>query len=440
MSRTDSIAPGTTGGLMPSTGVPWQRRLELIVDAMRELSIHTDPQAMVQAYRQRMRDFFEPHAQISLSRRGLRRPQLRITRSSTWTEEINPWAEPHRLPLVEGGILCEFIYGERPVLLNDFQFDPTDPAADYLRDFHSLVAIPHFDEGQSLNMVVHLRRDAGAFAEEQFPETVLSSNLFGRVTRNLVMRGQLADAYTQLDHELKAVEAIQKSLLPSSLPPIPGVRMAVDYRTSARAGGDYYDFFPLPDNRWGILVADVSGHGTPAAVVMSITHSIAHEYPGPPTPPGDMLAFVNHRLTGRYAALAGTFVTAFYGIYDPAQRTLTYASAGHNPPRLRRAADRSIHAVNGVGSLPLGVLPDSKYEQETLHLGRGDLLLFYTDGVTETFSADHDMFGTDRLDAILAGHAGLPTDLIDAIFSAISDFSRQAPAADDRTVVVMESL
>ena len=92
-------------------------------------------------------------------------------------------------------------------------------------------------------------------------------------------------AYEIVEHELKVVADIQRSLLPQVLPAIPGLELGAYYQTSQWAGGDYYDFFPLPDGRWGILIADVSGHGTPAAVMMAITHSLAHGLPGQPDPP-----------------------------------------------------------------------------------------------------------------------------------------------------------
>src|SRR5262249_22682213 len=144
------------------------------------------------------------------------------------------------------------------------------------------------------------------------------------------------------------------------------------------AGGDYYDVFALPGGRWGLLIADVSGHGTPAAVMMAVTHSIAHTYPGDPEEPAALLSFINHHLSTRYTADFETFVTAFYGIYDPPRRSLTYASAGHNPPRLKRCADGSVLALDGVGNLPLGVLDGLPYDQTTLALQPGDQIVFYT--------------------------------------------------------------
>ena len=126
-------------------------------------------------------------------------------------------------------------------------------------------------------------------------------------------------AYEIVERELKVVADIQRSLLPQVLPKIPTLELAAYYRTSRWAGGDYYDFFPLPDGRWGILIADVSGHGTPAAVMMAITHSLAHSLPGPADPPAAMLGHVNRQLSNRYTTSNEVFVTAFYGVYDPAR-------------------------------------------------------------------------------------------------------------------------
>ena len=127
----------------------------------------------------------------------------------------------------------------------------------------------------------------------------------------------------------------------------------------------------------------MSGHGTPAAVIMAITHSIAHTYPGPPLPPQAILSYVNEQLALRYTAPFGAFVTAFYGIYDPATRVLRYACAGHNPPRLKHCDTGEIESLDQASSLPLGIDPEEKY-RECLHTFRpGDQIIFYTDGMTE---------------------------------------------------------
>ncbi len=167
-------------------------------------------------------------------------------------------------------------------MINDFEVAPDDPAAEFLAGHGSLVAIPLLDQGVALNMVVHLRREPAAFDPEMLPEHVWTANLFGRATNSLVLAGTVKTAYEEIDRELKAVAAIQRSLLPAKLPELSSLKLAAHYETARRAGGDYYDFIPLPGGLLGILIADVSGHGTPAAVMMAVMHSIVHNYPGEP--------------------------------------------------------------------------------------------------------------------------------------------------------------
>ena len=238
-----------------------------------------------------------------------------------------------------------------------------------------------------------------------------------------------------MHHELDIVAGIQRSLLPRTLPAIKDTQIATHYQTSQQAGGDYYDFFPLPDHWWGILIADVSGHGTPAAVLMAITHAIAHAHPGHPMPPGQVLAFINERLTCLYTQDGGTFVTAFYAIFDPCNRRLTYSSAGHPSPRLIR--EGAIHEVDGESSCPLGINPAESFHVHTLPLQPGDCLLFYTDGIPDTFNSTGDAFGIERLDAACQRCIATPGLLIERILHALADFSQGAPITDDRTLVAL---
>jgi sigma-B regulation protein RsbU (phosphoserine phosphatase) len=373
---------------------------------------------------------------ISLSRRGLTPPKYCITRSTTWKEEINPWKEKDRLPVLAGGLLGELIYGDEPRILDHLEVAADDPGFEYLAGQRSLMAIPMYDHGVAVNMVVLMRQEPAAFPHEEFPEWVWMSSLFGRAAHNLVLSEQLQAAFDAVDEELKVVGDIQRSLLPTQLPPIPTMDLAASYQTSKRAGGDYYDFFPLPDGKWGIFLADVSGHGTPAAVMMAITHCIAHTHPGPLTPPGQLLQYLNHHLSARYTAKSEIFVTAFYGIYDPAKRALTYACAGHNPPRLKRCQGGTVASLDGVGGLPLGISVQEGYQECVQLLRPGDQLVFYTDGVTDARNPTGQLFGIGRLDAVLGGCREVASDLLDAVLRAIEQFVAGRPADDDRTLLV----
>lgn len=419
----------------------WRERLADVVATMREMSLQTEPQAMVSSYGARMRRQWASDRTLSISRRGLTRPQVRITRDTEWKQVINPWKEPDKLPMIVGGILADLIYSNEPRLLSDFDA-AGDPAEEYLKGYRTIVAFPHFDMGEALNMVLTMWRRPNALDPERIPEMMQMSSLFGRVTGNLVLKTRLEEAYRELDRELEVVGEIQRSLLPRQLPRVPAMTLAASYQTSRRAGGDYYDLFGLPDGQWGVLIADVSGHGTPAAVVMAITHAISHSFPGPPMPPGALLTYVNNALATRYTADSGNFVTAFYAIIDPATRMMRYSSAGHNPPRLRRG-DGSIVGINGARSLPLGILPGETYAENSIQLSAGDSVLLYTDGITEAWNSAGEMLGMERLDALLATQpAGDPSKscaerLIAHVLDGVTRFVGDKPADDDRTLLAL---
>ena len=192
--------------------------------------------------------------------------------------------------------------------------------------------------------------------------------------------------------------------MPQVLPKIPNLELAAYYRTSRWAGGDYYDFFPLPDGRWGILVADVSGHGTPAAVMMAITHSLAHSLPGPADPPATLLGHLNRQLSMHYTIANEVFVTAFYGIYRPGG---AHAVPIRVPviilPGSSDADDGTVQAIEEVGGPPLGLDEDLEYEQTTCELqaGRRDWRFTRTES-PRRWIPEGKQFGPARLDEILS--------------------------------------
>jgi phosphoserine phosphatase RsbU/P len=422
---------------------PWQQELEVIDNLMRTISSITDPEEMVSTYWQGIPDIIEAEAFLAISRRGVEPPAYLITRSSRFTEHFNPWTQRDRLPRLTGGLLGEVAYAEKPVVIDDLpsRLKPDDPARFYLEGFQSLVALPQYDNGVALNVSMSLYESGEVLDHSVLPMIHWQASLFGRGTQNLVLRNQLQSALNALDRELQVVGEIQRSLLPRELPSIPRFSAFAHYHTSARAGGDYYDFFPLKGDAVGIFIADVSGHGTPAAVLMAITHAIAHSRPGEPQPPRDMLAHLNTHLTRSYTA-AGTFVTALYATLDPATRRLTYATAGHNPPRLRRGG--RIISIDEPRGLPLGIAPDETYTEATITLEPGDLLLLYTDGITEAMAPPapggrwRELFGVERLDRLLIEHPSAgPEEIVNLIREAVGRFACGLPATDDQTLLAV---
>lgn len=429
---------------------PWKEELAIIDDTMKAISGVTDPEDLVDAYWTGIGKLLTIGEYVALSRRGVAAPHYVVTRSSRFTEHFNPWTQRDKLPVLSGGLLGEIAYAERPVILEDLaeRLRPDDPGHFYLQGFGSAVALPQYDGGVALNTTIMLFPPGVDIDRTAIPILHWQSGLFGRGTRNLVLRNQLDEALAAIDRELKAVGEIQRSLLPRELPAIPGVELWASYRTSARAGGDYYDLYPLSGGRWGVFIADVSGHGTPAAVLMAIIRAIAHTFPPDHQSPTELLAFLNRELVRSYAQ-QGAFVTAFYAILDPAgpdgSRRLTYSSAGHNPPRLVRIGAEGPEGVRVTGldqdaELPMGILPEPAYQPVRVELRAGDQLVFYTDGITEAPAAGaaYDQFGTDRLDAACRAAAGLgPRGVLERIEADVGTYTADAPLSDDRTMLAM---
>lgn len=424
---------------------PWQEELAIIDRTMKAISGIADPAELVQVYWDGIGELIEMGDYVALSRRNVEPPFYLVTRSSRFVEHPNPWTQRERLPRLAGGILGEIAYANRPVLIDNLpaRLRDDDPGRFYLEGFERLLALPQYDNGEGINVTGMLLPPGAEFDTAMIPMLHWQAGLFGRGTQNLVLRNQLTGALGSLNHELEIVGAIQRSLLPDALPAIPGFELAAHYQTSARAGGDYYDFFPLADGGWGLFIADVAGHGTPAAVLMAITHAIAHAQPAAHTPPGILLHYLNQRLARAYTR-GGTFITAFYAVLDPRTRTLTYARAGHNPPRLVR--DGRVLSLNGHGGLPLGIVDEQKYGQSSVVLGPGDLLLLYTDGITETSAPvkngeERQLFGLERLDSLLVDCASsTPAECIGRIQKGISAFSENTPPSDDQTLLAIRCL
>lgn len=408
----------------------------MVVEMVREISLQADPQAMISVFRKRTARLYGGNSSLSLSRRDLDPPSYRITRSSRWTEQIDPWTEKDRLPLLEGGLLSELLYGDEPRILKNVCVPPQDPAHEYLQDTRSLIALPLYDGGVALNMVVRMSCDPSGFDNIRLADALLISNLFGRATNNLVVAQKLQIAYAQLDHEMKRVAEIQRSLLPPRLPDIPTLDMAVSYRTAARAGGDYYDFFDLGDGRWGVLIADVSGHGTPAAVVMAMLRTMLHAQCYQCATPPELLSFANRQLCNQTDCYDGTFVTAFYGIYDPRDHVLRYACAGHNPPLL---VDRQTHVreLDGAQSLPLAVEPDHTFPESSVTLHPGDTLILYTDGITEAVNRAGEMYGRERLLSCVREDVPNAQHIIDCVVHKLMGFTGGGSPNDDQTLLAL---
>jgi len=244
-------------------------------------------------------------------------------------------------------------------------------------------------------------------------------------------------AKERMERELQIAADVQRAMLPVSLPRGEGLEVSAYTAPARTVGGDFYDVQELPDGRLGFCIGDVSGHGLPAALLasqsLSITRTLAMET--------DDVASVlerGNRMIFHTVETRGLFVTMSCGCYDRGRRTMTLANAGHLPPILWRQGE-APRVLTEEGSLPLGLMPDIEPVREDLALEVGDLLVFYTDGVTEAMSPSDELFGLGRLTDCVAGcPERTPQAVAQGLRSAVDAFVQQRGASDDLTILALQ--
>jgi sigma-B regulation protein RsbU (phosphoserine phosphatase) len=240
----------------------------------------------------------------------------------------------------------------------------------------------------------------------------------------------------RIERELELAAAIQREILPRSLPVVPGLELAAANLPTRQVGGDYYDVLPLSQGRVGFLVADVSGKGVPAALLVSTVHAAVHLQIEEASSIADLVMRIDRHLR-RYAATR-KFLTLFFGVLEPESGRMRYVSAGHNPAILLRRSG-SIERVESTG-VPMGLLPDATWREVSLQLDPGDLLALYTDGVTEAVNEADQEFGWNRLCEAVgdADARQRPVrDLCEIIMSRVADFAAGMPQYDDQTLLLV---
>ncbi|HEU5322422.1 MAG TPA: PP2C family protein-serine/threonine phosphatase, partial [Methylomirabilota bacterium] len=267
---------------------------------------------------------------------------------------------------------------------------------------------------------------------------VWSAGQLGFVIEN----GRLVErmvASERLRRELTLAAGVQQRLFPAGPPTVSHLELAGFCQPARGVGGDYYDFVPMDRDEVGIVIADVAGKGISAALVMSNVQAALRSHaaarrrqPGTDGSATDLVTDINRLLCG--ITDGATYVTFFYGRYDPEARKLTYVNGGHNAPVVANA-DGETRTLAATG-LPLGIVPDTRYEEKTVPMRSGDLLLAYTDGVTESQDGCGEEFGEDRLHALVTALAGSSAGAVQqAVVDAVQSWSAGTPPPDDLTVV-----
>jgi serine phosphatase RsbU (regulator of sigma subunit) len=240
----------------------------------------------------------------------------------------------------------------------------------------------------------------------------------------------------RLDEELAVARRIQLSLLPAHLPRVDGWSFAVAYSAARQVGGDFYDFMEhaLAEQRLGFVIADVAGKGVPAALMMAYCRALLRAESMAGRPPAQLLEQTNRLILSDRQTRP--FVTAFYVEFDLDSGRLSYANAGHDAPLLI-TANGQCRQLDAPGVI-LGAFDDIVVEQHEVLLGHGDVVVFYTDGVTEARDPAGRFFGDERLLAAATSAGGSAQAVLDSVAGAVREFTAGAEQADDVTIVVVQ--
>ena len=342
--------------------------------------------------------------------------------------------------LTGGGLMCLLVFGVMVVGTKTIVTAPLAGLAARMASFAS----PQSDGPQktalSGNEVLALTQEFEAMAStigsQQAALRQANAHLEQRVLeRTEQLRTTLAEK-ERISSELRVASSIQQSILPRTFPPFPARTEFDLYAESIPAkemGGDFYDFFLIDDHRLGLVIADVSGKGVPAAIFMAVSRTVIKAGAMTGIDPGECLRQANILLCQDNDA--AMFVTVFYGWIDLRTGVLVYANAGHNHPYLIRRHE-GLLALPATGGMAVGVIESAEFLGNTIALLPGDALFLFTDGITEAMNESSELFGDDRLEACLR-QAGPeePRKLLTAVLAAVRTFVDGAPQSDDITAL-----
>ncbi len=337
-------------------------------------------------------------------------------------EDLSGWMIKHR----------------KPLMINDFRKDTTFRGhAGKLMDIRSLLSVPLLCKGRLIGVLnLFNKKNEGRFTEDD--QRLLS--IIGSQSAQVIENARLYEEekhLREIERELETARSIQLELLPKQPPRIPGFDIAGASYPAKEVGGDYFDFIPLSQEKWGIALGDISGKGVPAALLMSNMQATLRSQAVTNPDVVSCIEKTNHILF--LNTDSNKFVTLFYGELDAAARRFRYVNAGHNFPFLLEPSGE-IRTLQR-GGLILGMLPDCRYEDETLMLTPGSTLVIFSDGVTEAENEQGALFGEQRLKELIRhNRAEQAEEMVARIYQAVQTFTGANEQEDDVTVVVLKSL
>ncbi len=366
-------------------------------------------------------------------------PKARELERPVDEQPAGPESEGGTVPPVEiapnDPIVAYFQSAPGAVDIENLELD--SPALAALKEAGVKLVVPLVSQGELiglLNLGPRLSEQAYSADDRKLLDN-LAAQAAPAVRVGQLVREQEAEARERerLERELEVARLIQQNFLPKELPDVPGCRVSAYYQPARMVGGDFYDFIELPEGRIGLVVADVTDKGMPAAMVMAATRSVLRASAQRLVTPGEVLERVNELLCPDIPP--NMFVTCLYAVFDPSTGTLRYANAGHNVPYVWSAD--GVREFRATG-MPLGLMPGVSYEEKEAVLGPGETMLLYSDGLTEAHDTEREMFGFPRL--VKAMEESRPdSSLIDQLLTKLGSFTGPGwEQEDDITLVCLE--
>jgi sigma-B regulation protein RsbU (phosphoserine phosphatase) len=358
---------------------------------------------------------------------------LEFRASSGW--RLDPGAERRRVPAsVHSGRDLVLSIREPLFVENVQEHDPAAWAPE--EGFFGHAAVPLMVNSHSVGVLVVNQRQPRLLAKDDKRCLQLMANQAALAIEQARLHKEEVKVQT-MEKELEVGRQIQLSMLPAATPVVPGWEFAAYYQAAREVGGDFYDFFELPDapGRLAMVIADVTGKGVPAALFMARTSKMIQTIGLKAGSPSDTLRQTNEAMMrDRGSEL---LLSALYAALDTDSGRLVYANAGHCRPLWLQAATGQVKELDARGII-LGAVRDTYLEERDLDVQPGDLLVFYSDGLTEATTADLQPFGEERLQAILAANrGGSAQEVLEAVVDAVRAFVGDAPQSDDLTLFVV---
>lgn len=356
-----------------------------------------------------------------------------------WTK-VAHGVEHIRIPFGKG-LVGACVARDQPIVVNDTTADErffreVDSFSGY--HTHSVLVVPLRADGQVIGALQALNK-AGGFSEADVELLGLSASYSASAIQAQLLRKE-AEAARLLYHELEIARDVQRRLLPQELPPLEGLEYAAYCRSAKYVGGDYYDFLSLPEGLFALTLGDVSGKGISAAVMMaSIQALLRGQLLRGPLPLSTVMNDLN--LSVYSSSTPDRYSTLFCGVLNAERSKLTFINAGHLPPMLVRARSNAKPErvqTGSEGGFPIGLFERAQYEQSTIDIGPGDLIVCFSDGVTEATNPRDELWEDTNIEKVLLQYKDAPVQqIVEQVIYAADAFTAGAEQFDDMTLTAV---